>query len=200
MIKLKIREQSLKYSTVKKAKISRYDEELVKEINNLQRLAESRAPGTDGLPAEFYKVFWNDISDLFLNSINYAYRCGQLSVTQRRGIIKLIPKKNAEPNLIKNWRPISLLNCDYKIAAKAIANRFKQVIPNIINYDQTGFLKGRFIGENIRLIDVLGLKPHKNKKLNFLFLVTRYFVWICRMRNISPEIKNFPLFFSHYNA
>ena len=200
MIKLKIREQSLKYSTVKKAKISRYDEELVKEINSLQRLAESRAPGTDGLPAEFYKVFWNDISDLFLNSINYAYRSGQLSVTQRRGIIKLIPKKNAEPNLIKNWRPISLLNCDYKIAAKAIANRFKQVIPNIINYDQTGFLKGRFIGENIRLIDVLGLKPHKNKKLNFLFLVTRYFVWICRMRNISPEIKNFPLFFSHYNA
>ena len=200
MIKLKIREQSLKYSTVKKAKISRYDEELVKEINSLQRLAESRAPGTDGLPAEFYKVFWNDISDLFLNSINYAYRSGQLSVTQRRGIIKLIPKKDAEPNLIKNWRPISLLNCDYKIAAKAIANRFKQVIPNIINYDQTGFLKGRFIGENIRLIDVLGLKPHKNKKLNFLFLVTRYFVWICRMRNISPEIKNFPLFFSHYNA
>ena len=200
MIKLKIREQSLKYSTVKKAKISRYDEELVKEINSLQRLAESRAPGTDGLPAEFYKVFWNDISDLFLNSINYAYRSSQLSVTQRRGIIKLIPKKDAEPNLIKNWRPISLLNCDYKIAAKAIANRFKQVIPNIINYDQTGFLKGRFVGENIRLIDELGLKPHKNKKLNFLFLVTRYFVWICRMRNISPEIKNFPLFFSHYNA
>ena len=192
MIKLKIREQSLKYSTVKKAKISRYDEELVKEINSLQRLAESRAPGTDGLPAEFYKVFWNDISDLFLNSINYAYRSSQLSVTQRRGIIKLIPKKDAEPDLIKNWRPISLLNCDYKIAAKAIANRFKQVIPNIINYDQTGFLKGRFIGENIRLIDVLGLKPHKNKKLNFLFLVTRYFVWICRMRNISPEIKKLP--------
>ena len=200
MIKLKIREQSLKYSTVKKAKISRYDEELVKEINSLQRLAESRAPGTDGLPAEFYKVFWNDISDLFLNSINYAYRSSQLSVTQRRGIIKLIPKKDAEPNLIKNWRHISLINCDYKIAAKAIADRFKQVITNIINYDQTGFLKGRFVGENIRLIDELGLKPHKNKKLNFLFLVTRYFVWICRMRNISPEIKNFPLFFSHYNA
>ena len=105
MIKLKIREQSLKYSTVKKDKISRYDEELVKEINSLQRLAESRAPGTDGLPAEFYKVFWNDISDLFLNSINYAYRSGQLSVTQRRGIIKLIPKKDAEPNLIKIGAP-----------------------------------------------------------------------------------------------
>lgn len=122
----------------------------------------NKTPGSDGLPAEFYKVFWNDISDLFLNSINYAYRIGQLSVTQRRGIIKLIPKKDAELNLIKNWRPISLLNCDYKIAAKAIANRFKQVIPNIISHDQTGFLKGRFIGENIRLID--GIIKHTAAK------------------------------------
>ena len=59
-----------------------------------------------------------------------------MSVTQRRGIIKLIPKKDAEPYFIKNWRPISLLNCDYKIAAKAIANRFKQVLPNPIDNDQ----------------------------------------------------------------
>ena len=57
----------------------------------------NKTPGSDGLPAEFYKVFWNDISDLFLNSINYAYRCSQLSVTQRRGIIKLIPKKMQNP-------------------------------------------------------------------------------------------------------
>lgn len=113
-------------------------------------MERNKTPGSDGLPAEFYKVFWNDISDLFLNSINYAYRIGQLSVTQRRGIIKLIPKKKR------------LLNCDYKIAAKAIANRFKQVIPNIISHDQTGFLKGRFIGENIRLID--GIIKHTAAK------------------------------------
>ena len=67
--------------------------------------------------------------------------------------MELIPKKDAEPYLIKNWRPISLLNCDYKIAAKAIANRFKHVLPNLIDNDQTDFLRGRFIGENIRLVD-----------------------------------------------
>ena len=46
-----------------------------------------------------------------------------------------------------------VLISDYKIAAKAITNRFKQVLLNLIDNDQTGFLKGRFIGENIRLID-----------------------------------------------
>ena len=74
-------------------------------------------------------------------------------MTQRRGIIKLILKKDTEPYLIKNWRPITLLICDYKIAAKALANRLKKVLPKLVNSDQTGFMKGRFIGENIRLID-----------------------------------------------
>ena len=86
----------------------------------------NKTPGSDGQPAEFYKVFWNDIADLFLKSLNYAHQTGQLSVTERRGIIKLIPKKDAELYLIKNWFPISLLNSDYKTAAKAIANLSKQ--------------------------------------------------------------------------
>ena len=78
---------------------------------------------------------------------------GERSKLIRRGIIKLIPKKDAEPYFVKNWRPITLLKCDYKIAAKAIANRLKNVLPKLINSDQTCFLKGRFIGENIRLVD-----------------------------------------------
>ena len=123
-----------------------------------------KTPGSDELPAEFYRVFWTDISKLLIKALNYAHEIGQLSITQRRGVIKLIPKKaDAEPYFIKNWRPLTLLNCDYKLAAKALANRMKTVLPALISCDQTGFMKGRFIGENIRLIDyVISFTKEKN--------------------------------------
>ena len=140
-------------------------------LEALKDMGTEKTAGTDGLPAEFYKVFWNDISAILIGALNYAYETGQLSVTQRRGIIKLIPKKDAEPFFIKNWRPLTLLNCDYKIAAKSIANRLKLSLPDLINYDQTGFIKGRFIGENIRLIDsVICYAKEKNIPGLLLFL------------------------------
>ena len=50
-----------------------------------------------------------------------------------------------------NWRPISLLNVSYKLVPTAIANRMKNVLADVINEDQTGFVPGRYIGENISL-------------------------------------------------
>ena len=134
-------------------------------------MEKGKSPGCDGFPAEFYQLFWTDIADLYVNAINKAYREGILSITQRRGIISLLPKGRKSPQLLKNWRPITLLNCDYKIAAKAIAFRVKNVLPKIINNDQTGFLKNSFIGENIRLInDIIDFTEHKNLK-GLLFFV-----------------------------
>ena len=51
---------------------------------------------------------------------------------------------------MKNWLPITLLNVDYKILTDVLANRLKNVLPNIIHSSQKGFLKNRYIGENIR--------------------------------------------------
>ena len=124
-------------------------------LESLKSMESNKSPGSDGLPAEFYKVFWNDVLHYLPNILNCAYAKGLLAVTQRRGLITLVPKKNKPANFLKNWRPITLLNCDYKIATKSIASRLRKVIPRIINHDQTGFLKNRFIGENIRLLDII---------------------------------------------
>ena len=122
-------------------------------LESLKSMESNKSPGSDGLPAEFYKVFWNDLHHYLLNTLNCAYAKGLLAITQRRGLITLLPKKNKLANFLKNWRPITLRNCDYKIATKSIASRMRKVLPRIINNDQTSFLKSRFIGENIRLLD-----------------------------------------------
>ena len=75
-----------------------------------------------------------------------------MSISQKLGIISLIPKKNKSLEHLKNWRPISLLNKDYKIATKTIAVRLEKVLPSIIHPCQTDYIKGRYIGECIRLI------------------------------------------------
>ncbi len=86
---------------------------------------------------------------------------GELSIEQKRGIITLLPKKNKTRLFLKNWRPISLLNTYYKIMAKILAIRLKNVFSHIINHDQTGYLKNRYIRQNIRILeDVTFFKKH----------------------------------------
>ena len=93
-----------------------------------------------------------DIGNFIVHSINYRYSIKEMSCVQRLGVITCIPKSNKPKQYLKNWRPLTLLNCVYKMASACIANRIKQVLDNIIHKDQTGFIKGRYIGENIRLI------------------------------------------------
>ena len=75
-----------------------------------------------------------------------------MSITQRQGVIFLIPQKKKERSILGNWRPISLLNTDYKIATKCIAKRLEKVSLILIANDQTDYVRCRYIGENVRLI------------------------------------------------
>ena len=115
-------------------------------------MKNSKSPGIDGFTAEFFKFFWIDLGKYILNSVNYAYKHGSLSVTQNQGIITCIPKPNKPRHFLKNWRPNSLLNVIYKLISSVIANRIKSVLYKIISNDQKGFISGRYIGENIRTI------------------------------------------------
>jgi hypothetical protein len=120
-------------------------------LKSLKQMAKGKSPGSDCLSAEFYLAFWESLGQELVDSLNYAFECGELAISQRRGIITLIPKKNKDITLLDNWRPISLLNTDYKIATRAIASRISKILPSIIHSDQTGYVKKRFIGQNIRL-------------------------------------------------
>ena len=94
-----------------------------------------------------------------VQSLNYAYEHGQLNITQKQGITKVIPKKRKDKSFLENWRPLSLLNVDYKITMKAIAHRISKVLPTIVKEDQTRYVQGRYIGQNIRLItDIMKVK------------------------------------------
>lgn len=87
-----------------------------------------------------------------MESYKYSFETGLLSVDQRRGILTLIPKKDKDRTSLSNWRPLSLLNFDYKLLAKVIAERMKKYLQKLIDPDQTGYIENRYIGENLRLI------------------------------------------------
>ena len=71
----------------------------------------------------------------------YSFEKGTLTQNQRMGILNLLPKKDKDIRHLANWRPVSLLNTDYKILTKALAIRLQKVIPSIINHDQEGYIK-----------------------------------------------------------
>ena len=129
----------------------------------LKIMAANKAPGSDGFTTEFYQHFWNLLGNYMVKIFNYAFQNGILSISQRQGVISLIPKKKKNLEFLKNWRPVSLLNVDYKILTKVIALRLEKVLPKIISSSQSGYVKGRYIGESIRLIkDVMDFTKEKS--------------------------------------
>ena len=86
-----------------------------------------------------------------------------LCTSQRQAIIKLIEKKDRDERFIKNWRPISLLNVDSKIISKALSEKLKEVLPDLISSQQTAYVKNRHIGESGRLIsDIIEIIEIRN--------------------------------------
>ena len=135
----------------------------------LSKLNNDSAPGIDGIPIAFYKVFWSRLKKPFFESINYSLTVGELSTTQKRGIITLFHKgKELRRDILKNWRPITLTNTDYKIFSKMLAIRMQKVLSYIINLNQSGFLKGRSISDHIRTLDDIICVTDKNNKVGMI--------------------------------
>ena len=76
---------------------------------------------------------------------------------------QVCPKIGKDSNYLENWRPISLTNIDAKIVSEVLAARIIPVLPKIINSTQTGYVKGRFIGEAARsILDVMDYAKNQN--------------------------------------
>ena len=122
----------------------------IKAMNN------GKTPGNDGIPVDFYKVFWSKLKESFQAMMLYSFEQEMLHQSARTGILNLIPKANKDTRYIKNLRPITLLNTDYKIIEKAIANKMLPALEHIIHKDQRGFMKERRISVNIRkMLDII---------------------------------------------
>ena len=108
----------------------------------LKNMSNGKSPCLDGLTSEFCKFFWIDIQKYAIKSLDFADENSLLSVSQQQGLITCLPKEGKPKHLLINWRPISLLNVDYKIGSPYIAQRLKTVLKKLISNRQTGFQKG----------------------------------------------------------
>lgn len=120
----------------------------------VKSLKNNKSPGWDGLTSEFYKTFWVLLKPLLFKVYNQAIVDTVLPQSLRIGVITLIPKPKPPPelNFIKNWRPITLLNNDYKILTHVIKNRILKAVPKIISKAQSGFQAGRSTSDNLILM------------------------------------------------
>ena len=121
----------------------------------IRGLSKGKTPGSDGLPLEFYIKFCDLLAPHLVDLFNFSLENGSFSPSMQESVTRVIFKKD-DPKDLKNWRPISLLNVDYKICSKTLANRLSIVLPSIIHEDQTCSVPGRTIFENLSLLrDIL---------------------------------------------
>lgn len=117
----------------------------------IKGMARGKTPGSDGFPVEFYLKFWEVLGEDLVEVFNYCFDRGFLTKSHRRGVISLCFKKGDHLNP-KNWRPITLLNVDYKIMLRTIAGRFLKVSHLVVDESQTCGVPGCFIGDNVALL------------------------------------------------
>ena len=121
--------------------LSEFSTVVANSVNN-------KSPGSDGIPYEFYKSFWISIGPIFTEMCNKVLQDGGLCESQGSADIRLVPKCDA-PQKLSDYRPISLLNSDYKLLSAAMSNRLKKSLPKVIQPAQKGGVPGRKIINNL---------------------------------------------------
>ena len=115
----------------------------------IKSLNKGKSPGKDGLTGDFYQEFQAEIMPILYNLCQHFEKGKNLPEDFKIGIIAIFYKNKGEKEKLENYRPISLLNTDYKIITKILANRLKVVIDTVIGKSQTYSIPGRNIGDTI---------------------------------------------------
>jgi len=126
------------------------------------------APGPDGFPFLFYQKFWDlikeDIVGMFLD-----FHKGELSLSRLNfAMLTLIPKVE-DANNMKFFRPISLINCSFKIFSKAMNNRLIKLCDKLISSNQSAFIKGRYILESVVSAHEIIHEVHRKRDCGIIF-------------------------------
>ena len=136
-------------STIQNAKLTDNEKLELEAPLTLQELEKSvsdsnlsSAPGTDGISNKFIKHFWGIFQKPLLEYANHCFLTGELTTSFKGAKIRLIPKKG-DCSKIKNWRPISLLNCFYKILSRVLTNRLRKYIDKLTPIGQKGYSENR---------------------------------------------------------
>ncbi len=142
------------------------------EINEaITQLSNGKSPGLDCLSSEFYKVFKDVLIPILKDLFLVIFQKGQLSESMKKGMIKIIYKRKGNKYDLRNYRPLSMLNTDYKILAKIFVNRLKRVIPHIVTTNQAYGILGRDIVDTVTSIRDLIWYIKEKKGDGFLFSI-----------------------------
>jgi exonuclease III len=127
------------------------DEELsLEDLRGALNTCKDSSPGPDGIPYSIYKTYWKTCGPILLNAWRHSIESGKLTISHSESIITLLPKEGKDTTDIKNWRPITLSNCDSKIITKAISTKVSKVLESIIDPSQTAYVPGRAVSDNLR--------------------------------------------------
>lgn len=122
-------------------------EELIKALHSMPN---NKSPGPDGLPAEFYKHFWDILSPFFNKLFAEIQTTSTIPTHMNTALITVFLKPNKDPTHPSSYRPLSLINTDLKIITKTLATRIETVMQSLMHPDQTGFIKNRHASDNSR--------------------------------------------------
>ncbi|XP_011270826.1 hypothetical protein CAOG_09093, partial [Capsaspora owczarzaki ATCC 30864] len=126
-------------------------------VHAINKTAPGKSPGPDGLGTAFYKKFKHELAPILAAIANRSLENGRLPEYMQDGFVKLLYKKGPRSDL-GNYRPISLLNCDFKLLTKAVIARLQLVVNDIIPLNQNGFVTSRTIDGCVHLTrDVIDL-------------------------------------------